>query len=70
MRSLHSFRDQKNTCMSVSMHRINTPAVIPVCRLIEDIRAAWPEDAELQMLHTHTHKLREWPHNKENWNPV
>ena len=49
-------RDQEMAGMSITMHTIGIVGDIRVCTLIEDIRAAVSEDAELQMLQEHITK--------------
>ena len=55
-------RDQEIVGMSISKHTIHTLVDIPVCTLIEDIRAAVSEDVELQILQAHIIKF--WLQNK------
>ena len=49
--------------MSISIHTLSTAVDVPVCTLIEDIRAAMKEDAELQILQAHI--IKGWPQNKD-----
>ena len=56
-------RNQQIAGLSICIHTINKTVDIPVCILIENIRAATNEDAELQMLQAHIIKVR--PQNKD-----
>ena len=49
------------------MHTINTTVDIPICLLMEDIKAAMIEDAEMQMLKWYI--IRRWPHTKDELEP-
>ena len=60
-------RNQEITGMSISINKISTVVDFPICTLIEDIRAAMSEDAELQMPQTHI--TRGWPQNKDQLQP-
>ena len=56
-------RDEQISGMSISIHTISTMIDALVCMLIENIRAATSEDAELQILQAHI--IRGWPQNKD-----
>ena len=60
-------RDQEIAGMSFSIHTLSKAIDVPVCTLIEDIRTATIEDAELPMLQTHI--IRRWPQNKDDLEP-
>ena len=54
-------RDQE--IADICIHAINTALDVPICTLIEDIRAAVSKDIELQMLQANI--IGQWPQNKD-----
>ena len=52
---------------NLSIHTISTVVDVPVCTLIEDIRATVSEDTELLMLQAHI--IRGWQQNKDEFEP-
>ena len=47
--------------MNINIYMISTTVDIPICKLIEDIRAAMNEDTKLQILKCYI--IRWWLHN-------
>ena len=60
-------RDQDIAGVNINIHTVSTVVDVPVCMLIEDLRAAMRKDAELQM--PQVHKIKAWPQNKDETEP-
>ena len=59
--------DQEITGMNIITHVIKSTVHIPLCTLIEDIRATMKEDTEVQMLKQYI--IEGWPHTKDKVEP-